>query len=109
MEENNNIFLAGGDALLYLAEPMHKKVFVWGHPLSTYLSYDFFNSLPLWAPAYILDDAHPPPSPSPPPFPYVRTHLIDGPFLNQKTNKNIRISYWLKYKHSKKIIYEKKI
>ena len=66
MEENNNIFLAGGDALLYLAEPMHKKVFVWGHPLSTYLSYDFFNSLPLWAPAYILDDAHPP---SPPPHP----------------------------------------
>ena len=56
MEENNNIFLAGGDALLYLAEPMHKKVFVWGHPLSTYLSYDFFNSLPLWAPAYILDE-----------------------------------------------------
>ena len=66
MEENNNIFLAGGDALLYLAEPMHKKVFVWGHPLSTYLSYDFFNSLPLWAPAYILDDAHPPPPPHPP-------------------------------------------
>ena len=64
MEENNNIFLAGGDALLYLAEPMHKKVFVWGHPLSTYLSYDFFSSLPLWAPAYILDDAHPlPPHP----------------------------------------------
>ena len=25
MEENNDIFLAGGDALVYLAEPMHKK------------------------------------------------------------------------------------
>ena len=25
MEENNNIFLAGGDALVYLAEPMYKK------------------------------------------------------------------------------------
>ena len=25
MEENNDIFLAGGDALVYLAVPMHKK------------------------------------------------------------------------------------
>ena len=25
VEENNDIFLAGGDALVYLAEPMHKK------------------------------------------------------------------------------------
>ena len=25
MEENNDIFLAGGDVLVYLAEPMHKK------------------------------------------------------------------------------------
>ena len=25
MEENNDIFLAGGDALVYLAGPMHKK------------------------------------------------------------------------------------
>ena len=24
MEENNGIFLAGGDALMYLAVPMHK-------------------------------------------------------------------------------------
>ena len=33
---------------------------------------------------------------------------MDGPFLNQKTN-NIRISYSLKYKHSKKeyILYKK--
>ena len=23
MEENNNIFIAGGDALVYLAEPIH--------------------------------------------------------------------------------------
>ena len=33
MEENNNIFLAGGDALVYLAEATHKKysaTFVWG-------------------------------------------------------------------------------
>ena len=42
MVDNNNIFLAGGDALVYLAGPMHKKystTFVWGHP--------FFNSPPL--------------------------------------------------------------
>ena len=34
---------------------------------------------------------------------------MDGLFLNQKTNNNIRISYSLKYKHSKKeyILYEK--
>ena len=25
MEENNDIFLAGGDALVYLAKAMHKK------------------------------------------------------------------------------------
>ena len=25
MEENNDIFLAGGDALVHLAGPMHKK------------------------------------------------------------------------------------
>ena len=32
MEENNDILLAGGDALVYLAGPMHKKysaTFVW--------------------------------------------------------------------------------
>ena len=39
MEENNDIFLAGGSALVYLAEPMHKKystTFVWGHPFGTF-------------------------------------------------------------------------
>ena len=38
MEENNHIFLAGGDAVVYLAESMHKKystTFAWGHPSST--------------------------------------------------------------------------
>ena len=88
MEENNNIFLAGRDALVHLAEPVHKKystTFVWGHPFGTYVSYDqFFNFLPLYAPAHILDDRSP--------FPQLRTYLIDGLFLNQKTNKNIRIS-----------------
>ena len=33
---------------------------------------------------------------------------MDGLFLNQKTNKNIRISYSLKYKHSKKKYLQKK-
>ena len=34
MEENNYIFLGGGDALVSLAEPVHKKystTFVWDH------------------------------------------------------------------------------
>ena len=26
MEENNDIFLAGGDALVYLPKPMHKNI-----------------------------------------------------------------------------------
>ena len=47
-KENNDIFLVGGDARVYLAEPMHKKYFtkfVWGHPFSTYVSYgQFVNS-----------------------------------------------------------------
>ena len=33
LEENNDTFLAAGDALVYLAEPMHKKystTFAWG-------------------------------------------------------------------------------
>ena len=37
IEENNDIFLGGGDALVYLAGPMHKKystIFVWGYLFS---------------------------------------------------------------------------
>ena len=33
---------------------------------------------------------------------YAPVHILDGLFLNQKTNNNIRISYSLKYKHSEK-------
>ena len=43
IEENNNIFLAGGNALVYLAIPLHKKysvTLVWGNPFSMYISYD---------------------------------------------------------------------
>ena len=47
MEENNIILLVGGDALVYLTVPMHKKystAFVWVHPFSTYVSKGrFFN------------------------------------------------------------------
>ena len=47
----------------------------------------------------------------PPPFLQLRMFLIDGLFLTQKASNNIRISYSLKYKHSKKeyILYEKKM
>ena len=49
MEENNDIFLAGVDAFVYLAISMHKKYsknFFGGHPFSTYVSqYQFFNPL----------------------------------------------------------------
>ena len=48
---------------------------------------------------FILDD--------PPSFPQFREYLMGGLPLNQKINKNIRISYSLKYKNSKINLYEK--
>ena len=49
MEDNRDIFLAGGDALVYLAVQMHKKysaTFVGAiHLLHTYLRTDFSNPL----------------------------------------------------------------
>ena len=60
IEENNDMFLAGGDALVYLTELMDKKystAIVRAHPFSTYVSYyQFFNHLSLNAPAHFLDD-----------------------------------------------------
>ena len=52
MEENNNIFLAGGDALVYLAGPMRKKnipqhLFGVIHLVRTYLRTNFSTPLPL--------------------------------------------------------------
>ena len=44
---------------------------------------------------------------TPPSFPQLRKHLMDGLPLNHKTNENIRISYSLEYKHSKKEFYKK--
>ena len=52
MEENNDIFLAGGDALVYLAGPMHKKnipqhLFGAIHLVCAYLRTDFLAPSPL--------------------------------------------------------------
>ena len=103
VEENNGIFLAGGDAPVYLAEPIYKKystTFLWSHPFSPYVSYDrFFNSPPPVRTCTYFG--------SPPLVPQLRMYLMDGLFLNQKKNSNIRISYSLKYKHSKKYIFFK--
>ena len=97
MEEN---FLAGVDALVYLAKPMHKKYstkLFWGHPFSTYVSYDrLFTSPPPCTHLYTFL--------KPPQFPQLRTYLMDALFLNQKTNKNIRVSHSPKYKYSKKLM-----
>ena len=54
MEENNDIFLAGGDVLVCLAKPMHKKntpqhLFGAIHLVRTYLRTDFSTPLPLQA------------------------------------------------------------
>ena len=49
MAEYNDIFLAGGGALMYLAEPIHQEhsTFVWNHPFSTCVSsYDQFFNVP---------------------------------------------------------------
>ena len=53
----------------------------------------------MYAPVHIWDDL---PKPRSPPFPQLRMCEMDGLFLNQKTNKNTRISYSLKSKYSKK-------
>ena len=101
VEENNDIFLVGGDALVYLAEPIISTTFFWGHPFSMYLSYgQFFNPPP---PVRTCTHFGRPPS-----FPPLHTYLMDGLFLSQKTNENIQISYLLKYKHSKKKLFMKK-
>ena len=48
-EGNNDIFLAGDDALGYLTRPTHKRysmTFIWGHPFSTCGYYDQFFKHP---------------------------------------------------------------
>ena len=81
-ERKQDIFLASGDALVYLAKPVHKKYstkLFWGNPFSTYVSYgQFFNS--------------PPPVRTcthfwwPPPIPQV-VYLRNGWLISQPKNK----------------------
>ena len=58
--ENNDIFLVGGDALVYLAETMQKNIpkhsFRVIHLVRTYLMADFSAPLPLYALAHNFDD-----------------------------------------------------
>ena len=68
--------------------------------VSAYVHMRCDTPLHLYAPVHIL---HEPPS-----FPLLRPSLTYGLFLNQETNKNIPISYSLKYKHSKKKSFTKK-
>ena len=68
--------------------------------VSAYVHMRRDTPLLLYAPAHILND--------PPSFPQLRKYLMDDLTLNQKTNKNIRITYSLKYKHSKKKIFTEK-
>ena len=81
VEESNQIFLADSDSVVYFAEPVHKKYskrFNWGHPFSKH----FFISLSPSTYLHTLWMAHSP-------FLQLRTYLMDGLFLNQKTNNNI--------------------
>ena len=64
------------------------------HLARTYLMANFSTPLPLYAPVHIFDDLLP--------FPKLCTYVLDGLFLNQKTNNSIPILYSLKYKHLKK-------
>ena len=102
MEQNNDIFLADGDALVYLANHCTKDIpqqlFGVIHLVHMHLMTDFSIPLPSFTHLYTFCII-----PSIPPVGY----LMDGLFFNQKINKNIRISYSLKCKHWKKILYEK--
>ena len=89
MEENNDIFLAGGDALVYLTEPMRKKYstkLVWGHPFSTYIFYDLFFNSPF--PVRTCKHLGWPPRP----FPQLRMYLMVAYF---STKKQITFHYRL--------------
>ena len=60
--------------------------------VSAYVQMRRDKPLPLYAPVHILDDR-----PLHSPSKYLMAY-----FLTKKANKNIRISYSLKYKHSEK-------
>ena len=71
MEEYVDVFIADSDALVYLAEPKHKKFrqnyFGAIHFVRTYLITNFSTPLPLWAPVNNFNDL-----PSISPVAYVR-------------------------------------
>ena len=53
MEENNDIFLTGGNALIHLAGTIHKKysaIFIWGHPYGMFVA--IFSLPPPWTHMY---------------------------------------------------------
>ena len=58
MEENSDIFVAGGDALVHLAGTMHAKyftTFVWGYQFSAYIfHYRSFTPTPPTPPTSVL-------------------------------------------------------
>ena len=60
MEKNNDIFFAGGDALVYLTKPMFKKYYTtWFgaiHLVRTYLMTNFSIPFHQYARAHILGD-----------------------------------------------------
>ena len=68
--------------------------------VSAYVHMRRDTPLPLHALAHILND--------PSSFPQVLKYLMDGLPLRQKTNKNIRISYSLKYKNLERNIFTQK-
>ena len=72
--------------------------------VSAYVHKRHDTQFPMYVPAHILDDLS---NPGPPPFPQLRMYEMDGLFLNQKTNKNFRISYSRKSKNLKKIYLQK--
>ena len=60
MEESNDIFLAGGDYLACLAQPMHKNflqhLFGAIHLVLTYFMTNFSTPLPQYLPVHFLND-----------------------------------------------------
>ena len=59
MEENSNIFLSGGDALVYLTEctkNIPQNFFGTIHLIRTYRMTNFTTAVPLYAPVHIFDD-----------------------------------------------------
>ena len=73
MDGSNDIFLAGDNALGYLARPMHKTystTFIWGYLFSTCGSYD-----QLFDPPHIPPSVHMYAFRVPPPLAYVTSSI----------------------------------